>query len=158
MAKNSQNYPRMCLVEDATSLVPGVPRYLLVYAYSENAFTGFQPVTRVTTSTTPFSGTATVRNIYGSAWNFTYSGTMQTTEMDAIETPYVIRSRSLYLNAYDERSNLVSAHSITASSQVGGNGASALGYNGVQLIALLWNNPSHLINSVLKDAQKNSKK
>jgi hypothetical protein len=158
MAKNSQNYPRMCLVEDTTSIVPGVPRYLLVYAYSESAFTGFQPVTRVTTSTAPVSGSATVRNIYGDAWNFTYSGTIQTTRMDEIEAPFVIRSRSLSLNAYDESSNIVSHRSITASSQLGGNGASAIGYNGAQLIALLWNNPSHLINAVLKDVQKDSKK
>lgn len=158
MAKNSQNYPRMCLVEDATKIVPGVPRYLLVYAYSENAFAGFQPVTQVNTATTPVSGSGTVMGSYGEVWNFTYSGTVEATEMDTIETPYVIQSHSLYLNAFDEQGNVVSRHSITASSQTGGNGASALGYNGAQLIALLWNNPSHLIKSVLKDVQKDSQK
>src|SRR5438094_3810329 len=30
MAKNAKNYPRMCLLQDATGFVPGVPRYLLV--------------------------------------------------------------------------------------------------------------------------------
>ncbi len=158
MAKNSQNYPRMCLLEDAANVVPGVPRYLLAYAYSENAFAGFQPVTRVNTTTTPVSGSGTVKNAYSDAWNFTYYGTLETTEMDTIEAPYVIQSHSLYLNAYDENGHVVSRHSFTVSSQVGGNGASAVVYNGAQLIALLWNNPSHLIKSVLKDVQKDSKK
>jgi hypothetical protein len=158
MAKNSQDYPRMCLLEDATNVFPGVPRYLLVYAYSETAFSGFQPITRINTTTTPVSGSGTVMNGYGGMWNFTYSGTVATTVMDTIEAPYVIRSRSLYLNAYDENGALVSRHSFTVSSQIGGNGASAIGYNGAQLIALLWNNPSHLIKSVLKDVQRDSKK
>jgi hypothetical protein len=154
MAKNSQNYPRMCLVEDSTSFVPGVPRYLLVYAYSQNAFAGFQPVTR--TTTVPVSGSGTLMSAYGNQWNFTYTGTM--TEMDTIESPYVIQSHSLYLNAYDENGNAVSHHSITVSSQAGGDASYAAGYNGAQLIALLWNNPSRLIKSVLKDVQKNSEK
>jgi hypothetical protein len=158
MAKNSQNYPRMYLLEDAANIVPGVPRYLLVYAYSENAFAGFQAVTLVSTTTTPVSGSATVRNGYGDAWNFTYSGTMQTKEIDTIEAPYVIHSHSLYLNAYDENGKLVSHHSLSVSSQIGGNETGAAVYNGVELIALLWNNPSHLIKSVLKDVQKDSKK
>jgi hypothetical protein len=158
MAKNSQDYPRMCLLEGANNVVPGVPRYLLVYAYSENAFAGFQPVTRINTTTTPVSGSGTVMNGYGSMWNFTYSGTVETSEMDTIEAPYVIRSRSLFLNAYDENGSLVSRHSFTVSSQLGGNGASAIGYNGAQLISMLWNNPSRLIKSVLEDVQKNSTK
>jgi len=154
MAKNSQNYPRMCLVEDSTSFLPGVPRYLLVYAYSENAFAGFQPVAR--TTTVPVSGSGTLMNAYGNQWNFTYTGTM--TDMDTIEAPYVIQSHSLYLNAYDENGNVVSHHSITVSSQAGGDASYAAGYNGAQLIVLLWNNPSHLIKSVLTDVQKDSKK
>jgi hypothetical protein len=158
MAKNSQNYPRMCLVEDASKLVPGAPRYLLVYAYSQNAFAGFQPVTRINTTTTPVSGSGTVSNSYGEVWNFTYFGTVESTEIDTIEEPYVIQSRSLYLNAYDESGALVSSHSITLSRQIGGDGASALGYNGAQLIGMLWNNPSRLIKSVLKDVQKDSAK
>jgi hypothetical protein len=83
-------------------------------------------------------------------------GTM--TEMDTIEAPHVIQSHSLYLNAYDENGNAVSHHSITVSSQAGGDASYASRYNGAQLIALLWNNPSHLIKSVLKDVQKDSKK
>lgn len=158
MAKNSQNYPRMCLLEDANNVVPGVPRYLLVYTYSESAFAGFQPVTRTSTTTTPVSGSGTVMNSYGGSWNFTYYGTVETTEMDTIEAPYVIQSHSLYLNAYDENGALFSHHSFTVSSQSGGNGASALGYNGAQLIGLLWNNPSRLIKSVLKDVQQDSRK
>jgi len=39
------------------TVVPGVRRYLLAYAYSDGAFGGFQPVTQVRTS--PVSGTGT---------------------------------------------------------------------------------------------------
>jgi hypothetical protein len=158
MAKNSQNYPRMCLLEDATNVIPGVPHYLLAYAYSENAFAGFQPVTRVNTTTAPVSGSGTITSAYGDMWNFTYYGTVKTTEIDTIEAPYVIQSHSIFLNAYNESGKLVSHHSLSVSSQIGGNETSAAVYNGIELIALLWNNPSHLIKSVLKDVQKDSKK
>jgi len=154
MEKNSKNYPRMCLLEDMDTVVPGVRRYLLAYAYSENAFGGFQPVTQVRTS--PVSGSGTATNAYGDRWNFTYHGTM--TEVDTLQAPYVIQSHSLYLNAYDETGRLVSQRSMTTSSQTGGDAAWSAGYNGAQLIAQLWNNPSHLIKSVLSDVQKDSKK
>jgi hypothetical protein len=154
MAKNAKDYPRMCLVQDESSFIPGVPRYLLVWAYSEGAFTGFQPVRQVTTS--PVSGTGTLRNFYGDVWNFTYTGTM--TEIDTLEAPYVLQSRSLFLNAYDQNGNVISQHSITTSSQAGGDSSYAAGYNAGALISLLWNNPSHLIRSVLKDVQKDSTK
>ena len=152
MAKNAKNYPRMCLLQDATSVMPGVPRYLLVWAYSEAAFAGFQPVQQVTTA--PVSGTGTLTNAYGERWNFSYTGTM--TEIDTVEAPYVLQSRTLYLWAYDEKGNVVSRHSITTSNQAGGDASYAAGYNAGALISLLWNNPSHLIKSVLKDVQKAS--
>jgi hypothetical protein len=152
MATNAKSYPRMCLLQDETSFVPGVPRYLLVWAYSEAAFAGFQPVQLVTTS--PVSGSGTLTNAYGARWNFTYTGTL--TEIDAMEAPYVLQSRSLYLWAYDEKGNVVSRHSITTSSQAGGDSSYAAGYNAGALISLLWNNPSHLVKNVLKDVQKAS--
>ena len=70
MAKNAKDYPRMCLVEEtnAASFARGVPHYLLAWAYSENAFVGFQPVQQVTTS--PVSGSGAVTNLYGDRWNF----------------------------------------------------------------------------------------
>jgi hypothetical protein len=154
MAKNSKNYPRMCLVQDATKFTPGVPDYLLVWAYSENAFAGFQPVQQVTTA--PVSGSGTVTNLSGGMWHFTYTGTE--TEINTVEAPYVIQSRSLYLRAYDERGNLVSQHSIATSNMAGGDTSYAAGYNAGALISALWNNPSHLIKSVLKDVQKDSVK
>ena len=80
------------------------------------------------------------------------------TEVDTLQAPYVIQSHSLYLNAYDERGRLVSQRSMTTSSQTGGDAAWSAGYNGAQLIAQLWNNPSRLIKGVLSDVQKNSKK
>lgn len=154
MAKNAKDYPRMCLLQDASRFIPGVRRYLLVWAYSQNAFAGFQPVQQVTTS--PVSGSGTVTNLYGDRWNFTYSGTL--TEIDTVEAPYVIQSRSLYLRAYDEKGNMISQHSVTTSNQTGGDASYAAGYNAAALISLLWNNPSHLIKSVLRDVQKDSMK
>ncbi|HKV24232.1 MAG TPA: hypothetical protein VJN93_06535 [Candidatus Acidoferrum sp.] len=154
MAKHAKNYRRMCLVEttNATSFAPSVPHYLLVWAYSEAAYAGLQPVQQVTTS--PVSGSGTLTNTYGERWNFSYTGT--TTEIDTVEAPYVLQSRTLYLWAYDAKGNVVSRHSITTSSQVGGDSSYAAGYNAGALISLLWNNPSHLIKSVLKDVQKAS--
>jgi hypothetical protein len=154
MAKNAKDYPRMCLVErtDAESFARGVPHYLLVWAYSENAFAGFQPVQQVTTS--PASGSGTATNFYGDTWNFTFTGNL--TEIDTVEAPYVIQSRTLYLWAYDGKGSIVSRHSISTSSQAGGDGSYAAGYNAGALISLLWNNPSRLIKGVLKDVQKAS--
>ena len=154
MAKNAKDYPRMCLLEDAASFVPGIPRYLLVWAYSDDAFAGFQPVQKVTTS--PVSGSGIVTNFYGDRWNFTYSGNV--TEIDTVEAPYVIKSRSLYLWAYDGKGSIVSQHSISTSSQAGGDASYAAGYNAGALISLLWNNPSRLIKGVLKDVEKDSTK
>jgi len=156
MAKNAKNYPRMCLVEEtnAASFAPSVPHYLLVWAYSEAAFAGFQPVQQVTTA--PVAGSGTLTSVYGQRWNFTYSGTL--TEIDTVEAPYVIQSRSLYLHAYDEKGNMISQHSVTTSNQTGGDASYAAGYNAGALISLLWNNPSRLIKSVLRDVQKDSMK
>jgi hypothetical protein len=154
MAKNSKNYPRMCLVEDTDYIVLGVPRYLLVYAYSEGSFSGFQPIKQ--SRNIPVYGSGTATNAYGGTWNFTYHGTM--TEIETVQAPYVIQSHSLYLHAYDDNGHVVSQHSMTTSSQTGGDASWAAGYNGAQLIALLWNNPSRLIKSVLSDVQKDSKK
>jgi hypothetical protein len=78
------------------------------------------------------------------------------TEIDSLEAPYVIQSRSLYLRAFYENGNTVSQHSISMSSQIGGDPSYAAGYNAGALISLLWNNPSHLIKSVLKEVQKDS--
>lgn len=150
----AKKYPRACLLEDGTHLAPGVPRYLLVYADFQNALAGFQPVQRTTSS--PVTGSGTVTNAYGNTWNFTYTGTVEATE--TVETPYVISSQSLYLTAYDENGHVVSQHSITRSSQTGGDAGYAAGYNTGSLISGLWNNPQRLAASVLKDVQKDSMK
>lgn len=148
MEKNSSNYPRMCLVQDTDRVTLGALHYLLVYSYYDRAFFGFQPVTRAT----PVSGAGTITNRYGRVWNFTYSGTVT----ESMEAPYVIQSRSLYVYAYDESGRVISHHSMSASSQAGGDASYAAGYNAAQLIVALWNNPSHLITSVLRDIQKDS--
>ncbi len=154
IAKNAEKYPRMCLLQDASKYAPGVPRYLLVWSYSNAAFAGFQPVQRTTTE--PISGTGTVTNLAGGPWNFTYTGTE--TEIETLNAPYVVQSRSLYLRAYDESGNLISQHSITTSRMAGGDASYAYGYNAGALISALWNNPSRLIKSVLNAVQRDSMK
>jgi hypothetical protein len=67
-----------------------------------------------------------LRTFYGEVWNFTYTGTM--TEIDTLEAPSVLQSRSLYLNAYDQNGNVISQHSITTSSQVGGDASYPAGF------------------------------
>jgi hypothetical protein len=149
-----KNYPRVCLLEDTTHFAPGVPRYLLVYANSQNDFSGFQAVRR--TTETPIYGSGTVTNAYGNTWNFTYSGTEETTS--TVQTSYTVNSQSIFLNAYDEKGNIVSQHSFTTSSQTGGDAAYAAGYNAGNLVSRLWSNPERLAASVLKDVQKDSMK
>lgn len=150
----AKKYPRMCLVEGETLVLHNVPPYLLVYSESESAFTGFQPVQRTTNS--PVSGSGTVTNVYGNMWNFNYSGTL--TETRTVEVPYMIKSRTLYLNAYDRNGNIVSSRSMNTSSQTGGDASFAAGYNTGALLSLLWNNPKRLAANVLQDVQKDSMK
>jgi hypothetical protein len=150
----AEKYPRTCVLEDTSGVAPGVPQYLLVYASSENAFVGFQPTLQTASSIASGSGTAT--SPYGNTWNFTYTGSTQTTQ--TVEAPYVTHSKSLFLCAYDDSGNLVSSHSMTFSTQSGGDPGFAAGYNIGALISLIWNNPKRLAESVLKDVQKDSMK
>jgi hypothetical protein len=68
-----------------------------VYANSEGVLTGFQPIQR--SSSSPVSGSGTITNAYGYMRNFTFTGTLQTTE--TVEAPYVLESQSVFLYAYD---------------------------------------------------------
>jgi len=145
----AKKYPRACLLEDTAHFAPGVPRYLLVYAVSRGAFAGFQPVQQTTHSVV--SGTGTATNASGGMWNFSYHGTMDTSE--AVVAPYTITSQSVFLYAYDENGRVVSQHSTTSSTQTGGDAAYAAGYNTGNLIAQLLNNPQRLATRVLKDVQ-----
>jgi hypothetical protein len=148
----AQKYPRTCLLEDSTRVAPGLPRYLLVYANSDSVFAGFQPTQQ--TASSPVSGSGTITNPYGNMWNFTFSGTIQTSE--TMQSPYVLESQTVFLYAYDGNGNVVSHHSIVASRQIGGDPSYAAGYNSGALLSRLWNNPRRLADSVLKDVQKAS--
>ena len=134
----AKNYPRMCLLEDSSHFAPGVPRYLLVYAQAQNDFTGFQPVQQTTNSA--ISGRGILTNAYGSQWNFTYTGTLQTTER--VETPYSINSQSIFLNAYDENGLVVSQRSITQIESNRRRRAYAAGYNAGNLIFCYGTSPA----------------
>jgi hypothetical protein len=150
----AKKYPRMCLLEGTGRATPSIPRYLLVYARSEHAFAGFEPTQQ--TASSHVSGLGTASSPYGSTWNFTYSGNVQTTQ--TAQEPYVINSRSLFLYAYDANGKIVSRHSVTRSTQSGGNPWGETGYNTGALISLIWNNPRRLAEKVLKDVQTDSMK
>lgn len=150
----AEKYPRMCLLEDSDRVAPGVPRYLLVYASSESDFAGFQPIQRTISS--PVSGSGTLTNPYGNTWNFTFSGTLQTTQ--TLNSPYVLESQSLFLYAYDAKGNIVSRHSISGSRQIGGDPSYAAGYNAGSALSQIWNNPRRLADKVLEEVKKDSAK
>src|SRR5450631_607106 len=95
--KNAKNFPTVafqgCPVESLRN-------YLIVFSSSKSVLNGFDPVLRsnTSTSTSPVSGTGTVSNMYGSTWNYTYSGTVITTTTTTTQetVPYSIQSNTLY--------------------------------------------------------------
>lgn len=128
--KNQKKYLGLCFSQTPD---PSAANYLLLFSTSRSAFNGFDPSVRTTTSTnsSPVYGSGTVTDSYGSAWNYTYSGTQTTTATTTTteNLPYTITSNTLFLNAYDQGGKLVSAHWRTASSKQGGDTYNTLGYN-----------------------------
>ena len=156
--KNEKNFPTVafqgCPVESLRN-------YLIVFSSSKSVLNGFDPVLRssTSTSTSPVSGTGTISNMYGSTWNYTYSGTVTTTTTTTTQenVPYTIQSNTLYATAYDEHGVIVSQRWHIFSSKQGGDAANSLGYNLGSALAAM-NARGHLLNAVVKDiAGKNQK-
>ena len=145
---NQKNYPKVCFWQKP---LPNKKNYVLIFANSQQAFTGVEPVLRrsTTTSTTPLSGSGTVTDNYGATWNFTSSGTETTTSTTTtIENlPYTLNTNTLYVNTYDQNGRVLSQRSKTVSQKIGGDPSSSLGYNLASALMAI-----HLRQHLLKEA------
>jgi len=155
--KNAKNYPDVCFLPNP---LKDHANFLVVLSNSPRFFQGFQAVTTTATNTTPVSGSGTVTDNYGGTWNYTYNGEVTTTTTTQENVPYQINTNILYANAYNDDGAIVSHRYHVYSTQTGGNGYSAFGYNmGNALRAI--NARGRLITSVVQDlagpAQKKTK-
>jgi hypothetical protein len=152
--KNAKKHPDICFSQ---SPVEGRANYLIVLSQSAGYLTGFDPVVRRDTSTTPVSGTGTVTDNYGGMWNYSYNGTVTTTTTTHENAPYTINSRTIYAYAYGDGGSIISQRYHVYSTKSGGDTANSAGYNiGNALLAI--NARGRLLNSVVKDIEnhKNS--
>lgn len=127
---NQKKYPKVCFWQKP---LPNKRNYLLIFANSQQAFTGMEPVVRrsTTTSTTPLSGSGTVTDNYGGTWDFTYSGTETTTTTTTTteNLPYSLNTNTLYVTTYDQNGRVLSQRSKAVSQKIGGDPNSSIGYN-----------------------------
>jgi hypothetical protein len=151
--KNAKKHPDVCFSQTP---VPDRANYLIVLSQSSGYLTGFDPVVSrdTNTSTTPVSGTGTVRDNYGGMWNYTYAGTVTTTTTTTTHenVPYTINSRTIYAYAYGDGGAIISQRYHVYSTKTGGDAANSAGYNiGNALLAI--NARGRLLNSVVKDVE-----
>lgn len=148
LAKNQGKYRELCFNQTPKARTAN---FLFILSTSRSAFNGMYPTVRTsaTTSTTPVSGSGTVRDTYGGMWNYTYDGTITTTETTTTHenVPYTDTANTLYLYSYDERGRLVSKRWRTITTRQGGARANTLGYNLGAAIGAI-----HLKERLLKDA------
>jgi hypothetical protein len=149
--KNAKKYPDICFNQ---SPLEGRANYLVVLSQSAGYLTGFDAVVRTDTSTSsgPVSGSGTVRNNYGSSWNYTYNGTATTTTTTTSHdnVPYTIRTNTIFAYAYRADGAIVSRRYHVFSSRSGGDASSTAGYNIGSALSTI-NARGRLINSVVKD-------
>jgi PEGA domain len=151
--KNAKKHPDICFSQTP---VQDRSNYLIVLSQSSGYLTGFDPVVRrdTSTSTTPVSGSGTVRDNYGGMWNYTYNGTVTSTTTTTTNenVPYMINSRTIYAYAYADGGVIVSQHYHVYSTKTGGDTANSAGYNiGNALLAI--NARGRLLNSAVKDIE-----
>jgi PEGA domain len=151
--KNAKKHPDVCFSQTP---VQDRANYLIVLSQSSGFLTGFDPVVSrdTSTSTTPVSGTGTVRDNYGGAWNYTYAGTVTTTTTTTTHenVPYTINSRTIYAYAYGDGGAIISQRYHVYSTKTGGDAANSAGYN-IANALLAINARGHLLNSVVKDVE-----
>ncbi len=155
ISKNQQRHPEFCFDQ---SPLPGLQNYLLVFSTTSSAFSGIQPSVRTSTSTStsPVSGSGTINSYStGQMWSYNYSGTETTTTTTTYtaEVPYTLRSRTLYLNAYDQIGLIISGRFRTISTQQGGDPYAALGQNLGALISEI-HLKAGLLEQVLREVGK----
>jgi hypothetical protein len=155
--KNTKKHPDICFSQAPMQVHAN---YLIVLSQSTGYLTGLDPVVRTdtSTSTTPVSGSGTVRDNYGGMWNYTYDGTATTTTTSTIHenAPYTINSRTIYAYAYGDGGAIISQRYHVYSTKTGGDAANSAGYNIGNALGAI-NARGRLLNSVVKDieGQKN---
>lgn len=151
--KNAKKHPDICFSQ---SPLQERASYLIVLSQSAGYLAGLDPVLRTdtSTSTTPVSGTGTVRDNYGSTWNYTYNGTATatTTTTRNENVPYTIRSDTIYAYVYGENGAIISERNHVFSTRSGGNASNTAGYNlGSALTAI--NARGRLLDAAVKDIE-----
>jgi len=150
LSKNAKKFKDVCFSQ---SPMPNHENFTIVLSDSPTRFTGLQAVVTTSTTTTPVSGQGTVTNQYGQQWAYSYDGTVTTTTTSATNVPVEIDSNTLYATAYNERGEVVGQRGHTYSTQTGGDGSTALGYNlGNALMAI--NARGRMLSGVVKDVER----
>ncbi len=105
--------------------------------------------TSTNNSVSPVSGSGTVTDNYGGAWDYTYNGTVTTTTTTSenVDLPYTDTSNTLYVYGYDQTGSLLSQHWRTVTTRSGGCTYNTLGYNLGSALASI-----HIRENLLKDA------
>lgn len=154
--KNAKKHPDICFSQ---SPLQGRASYLIVLSQSAGYLTGFDPVVRTdtSTSTTPVSGTGTVRDNYGSTWDYTYNGTATatTTTTTNENVPYTIQSNTIYAYVYGENGAIISQRNHVFSTRSGGNASNTAGYNLGSALAAI-NARGRLLGAAVKDIENQS--
>jgi hypothetical protein len=152
--KNAKKHPDMAFTEERAVTDNS---YLIVLSDSPSVLSGFEPVTRTTTSTStsPVSGSGTITDYQGGMWNYTYDGTVTTTSTTQTtqNEAYTIQSNTLYVTTFDSRGGTVSKHWHTYSTKSGGDAYNSLGYNLASALMSI-NSRGRLIGEAVKGIEK----
>lgn len=127
LGKLQKKYPNVCFPQYKRE--SGAENYLVVLSSSASTFSGFQPVFRTDTTTTPVSGSGTVTDNAGATWNYTYDGTATTTTTTETNVAYTDTTSHLYASAYGQDGTLVANGEKSRGYRQGGDPYNALGYN-----------------------------
>jgi hypothetical protein len=154
--KNAKKYPDVRF-QTAGDPIPGARNFVIAFSASASAVQGFQPVTHTDTSTntSPVFGSGTVTDSQGGMWNYTYNGTITTTTTTTTQeqVPYVRNSSTLYATAFNEQGEMVAQRWHVYSTQSGGDGANALGYNLGNALAAI-NARGHMLKTIVEDVAR----
>ena len=132
--KNLQKHPGFCAVRKDSPLRDGT-NFVIAFSSSESRFSGFIPVTRTDTTTTPFNANGTVTDQYGERWDYTATGTVTTTTTTHYNAAYTDNDVALYIHTYDSSGRLIWWDSHLYSTRTGGDAYDSLGYNLGNLLA-----------------------
>ena len=133
VSKHKDKYSHVCF-----AITPNAQsaNYLLVFSTSQAVFNGFHPTVKtvVSPSTSSVSGSSSVMTNSGVMWDYTYSGTDDTTTTSpptvTENVPDIDTADTLYVYAYDQHGQIISMrrHTITTRQGIGEPGTT-LGYS-----------------------------